>query len=139
MQPWMIYILLSTLTGGAALVFSKMGMRQANEHAALVIRTGILFLIVLVNAVMAGGLKDFKSVPQKALTWFILAGISTAVYWIFFFKAMKTANLTILSSIDKGSILITFLLSYIILNEPITPKVLIGAALIISGTFVLMR
>jgi transporter family protein len=139
MQTWVYYAILSTLTGGAALVFAKMGMKQANEHLALTIRTGVLFLIVVVNAWMAGGLKDAKAIPQKALFWFVLAGVSTAVYWIFFFKAMKTANVSVVSTIDKGSILITFLLSYLLLNEPITPKLLIGATLIIVGTLVLIK
>jgi transporter family protein len=139
MQPWVMYALLSTLTGGAALVFAKMGMRQANEHTALVIRTAVLFSIVLINAFFAGGLKDIKEIPGKALAWFILAGGATAIYWILFFKAMKTANVSVVSTIDKGSILITFLLSYLILKEPISPKLIIGAALIISGTIVLMK
>lgn len=139
MQPWMIYAILSTLTGGAALVFAKMGMRQANEHTALVIRTAVLFTIVCINAILSGGLKDIKEIPGKALGWFVLAGFSTAIYWILFFKAMRTANVSVVSTIDKGSILVTFLLSYFILKEPISPKLIIGAALIISGTIVLMK
>ena len=85
MQTWVYYAILSTLTGGAALVFAKMGMKQANEHLALTIRTGVLFLIVVVNAWMAGGLKDAKAIPQKALFWFVFAGGLTAVYLFFFF------------------------------------------------------
>ena len=52
---------------------------------------------------------------------------------------MKTANVSVVSTIDKGGILVTFLLSYLILKEPVTPKLIIGAVLIISGTIVLMR
>jgi transporter family protein len=135
----MIYAILSTLTGGAALVFAKMGMKQANEHMALVIRTGILFTIVLINALLSGGLKNCTSMSAKTLGWFVLAGIATAIYWICFFKAIATANVSVVSTIDKGSILVTFLLSYFLLNEPITPKLLVGALCIISGTILLMR
>ncbi|MBN8836684.1 MAG: EamA family transporter [Sphingobacteriia bacterium] len=139
MQPWMFYAILSTLTGGAALVFAKMGMKDANENIALLIRTGILFLIVALNAIASGALKNVKAIPQKALFWFILAGVATAVYWIFFFKAMRTANVSVLSTIDKGSILVTFMLSYYLLKEPITPKLIVGALLIIAGTIVLIK
>jgi bacterial/archaeal transporter family protein len=139
MQPWMMYALLSTLTGGAALVFAKMGMKQANEHIALVIRTGILFAIVLLNALISGGLKNYAAISTKTLGWFVLAGIATAIYWICFFKAITTANVSVVSTIDKGSILVTFLLSYFLLNEPITPKLVVGALCIMTGTFLLMR
>lgn len=139
MPQWIIYAILSTLTGGAALVFAKMGMRQANEHMALVIRTGILFTIVFINAWLAKGLQPLKTIPNKALGWFVLAGISTAVYWIFFFKAIKTADVSVVSTIDKGGILMTFFLSWLLLNEQITWKLVVGAALIISGTLLLMK
>jgi bacterial/archaeal transporter family protein len=138
MEPWIVYAIFSTLTGGAALVFAKMGMKDANEHVALVIRTGILFLIILVNAWLAGGFKGATAVPQKALGWFVLAGISTAVYWVLYFKALKTASVSLVSTIDKGGIIVTFLLSALLLNEPITPKLILGAVLILAGTFVLI-
>lgn len=139
MQQWIFYAIVSTLTGGAALVFAKMGMKDANENIALFIRTGILFLIVAFNAMLSGAFNHIKAIPQKALLWFMLAGVATAVYWIFFFKAMRTANVSVLSTIDKGSILVTFMLSYYILKEPITPKLILGAILIIAGTMVLIK
>lgn len=138
MEPWIMYALLSTLTGGAALVFAKMGMKDANEHIALVIRTGVLFLVIVVNAWLAGGFKGATAVPSKALGWFLLAGLSTAVYWIFYFKAMKTADVSLLASIDKAGIVVTFLLSALLLNEVITLKLVLGTLLILAGTFILI-
>lgn len=138
MSSWMLYAILATLTGGMALVFVKMGMRDANESLALVIRTGILFSIVLITAILSGGLKEYKQVPGKAWLWFIAAGLCTGIYWISFFKAMRFANLTVLSIIDKGGLLVTFVLSYYLLGEPITPKLWIATILIISGTMLLL-
>jgi bacterial/archaeal transporter family protein len=42
------------------------------------------------------------------------------------------------AAIDKCSIVITLLLSFILLKEPLTPKILIGGGLIFAGTIVLI-
>ncbi len=138
MQSWVFYSLLAMLTGGISLVFAKMGMKDANESLALVIRTGVLFFIVCFVAVATGGLKGYKAVPTRAWLWFSAAGLTTGIYWISFFKAMRTANVSVLSIIDKGSIVVTFILSWYLLNETITPKLLIATALILAGTLLLI-
>lgn len=138
MPTWIIYALLATITGGIALVFAKMGMRDANESFALVIRTGVLFMIVLVFAIGSNGFKDYKQVPTRAWLWFAAAGLTTGIYWICFFKAMRSAEVSVLSIIDKGSILVTFLLSWYLLGEPITPRLWAATVLILSGTLLLV-
>lgn len=138
MNSWIFYAVLATVTGGMALVFAKMGMRDANENLALVIRTGILFMIVLAVALTSGELKEYKQVPVKAWLWFTAAGLTTGIYWICFFKAMRSANLTVLTIIDKGSLVITFFLSYYLLGEQLTPRLWIATLLILSGTLILM-
>lgn len=138
MQTWVIYAIIATITGGIALVFAKMGMRDANESLALVIRTGVLFVIILMAALAGNAFKDIKSVPARAWWWFAAAGLTTGIYWISFFKAMRTANVSALSIIDKGGILVTFLLSYYLLGEQLTPRLWAATILILAGTVLLI-
>jgi bacterial/archaeal transporter family protein len=126
------------LTGGVAMVFAKMGMGGADEHVALVIRTGVLFAMVVANAWYAGALKGLKVIDNKTLTWFILAGACTAVYWILYFKALKTADVSVVATIDRAGIIITVLLSYFLLKEPLTPRLLLGMGTILAGTLILI-
>jgi bacterial/archaeal transporter family protein len=51
---------------------------------------------------------------------------------------MKEGQVSYVASIDKASIVVTLLLSFIILKEPITTKILIGAAFILIGMVVLI-
>ncbi len=120
------------------MVFAKLGMGGADEHVALVIRTGVLFAMVVVNAWYAGGLKGLKAIDNKTLMWFILAGACTAVYWILYFKALKTADVSIVATIDRAGIIITVLLSYFLLKEPLTPRLLLGMGTILAGTLILI-
>lgn len=138
METWLLYTLAAMLTGGVAMVFAKMGIGSSNEHVALVIRTGVLFAMVVANAWYAGGLKSVRSVDNKAMSWLVLAGACTAVYWILYFKVIKTANVSVVATIDKAGILVTVLLSYFLLKEPLSPRLLIGMATILAGTVILI-
>lgn len=51
---------------------------------------------------------------------------------------MKDGLVSYVAAIDKGSIVITLVLSFIILREPVTPKILVGGALIFAGIMVLV-
>jgi len=51
---------------------------------------------------------------------------------------MKVGPVSYVASIDKASIIVTLLLSFIILKEPITAKILTGALFIVMGLLVLI-
>jgi bacterial/archaeal transporter family protein len=77
-------------------------------------------------------------VDNKTMLWLILAGICTAVYWILYFKALKTANVSVIATIDRAGIIFTILLSYFILKEPPTLRLLLGMSTILAGTLILV-
>jgi len=51
---------------------------------------------------------------------------------------MKEGQVSYVASIDKASILVTLLLSFVLLKEPITGKLLAGAAFILTGMLILV-
>ena len=67
-----------------------------------------------------------------------LSGITTGLSWIFYFKALKTGNISQVAPVDKLSLALTILLSVILLKEVLTVKMAIGALLILAGTIVLI-
>jgi len=50
---------------------------------------------------------------------------------------MKIGQVSYVASIDKASIVVTLLLSFLILKEPVTAKVLTGAGFILIGMVIL--
>jgi transporter family protein len=51
---------------------------------------------------------------------------------------MKDGLVSYVAAIDKASIVITLLLSFLLLKEPVTPKILMGGVLILAGMLVLV-
>ncbi|HNA34241.1 MAG TPA: EamA family transporter, partial [Flavobacteriales bacterium] len=58
--------------------------------------------------------------------------------WLFYYRAMKEGNVSVVATIDKASIVITLLLSFWILKEPFTWRLAAGATLILAGLVVLI-
>lgn len=75
---------------------------------------------------------------KKDILFLCISGVTTSLSWIFYYRAIKIGDVSVVASIDKASLVITIFLVFFFLNEPLTPKVLIGAGLIAAGTLVLV-
>jgi bacterial/archaeal transporter family protein len=113
-------------------------LQNINPDLGLGIRTSTIFLLIIVFNLATDKLKDFSNLTQKQLLLLIASGITTTCSWIFYYRAMKDGPVSYVAAIDKASIIITLVLSFLILKEPVTPKVLVGASLIFIGMLVLV-
>lgn len=139
MEKWIIYAIISMLFAGITSVIAKFGMKNLSSDTALAIRTAVVFAIVVANAfIFKNAISELKQAPAQNLIFLIISGITTSLSWIFYYKAMKEGQVSYVASIDKASIVVTLLLSFLILKEPATPKVLIGAAFIFTGMIILV-
>jgi transporter family protein len=140
MERWILYALLSTLFAGMTSVIAKFGLRDIGSEAGLAVRTSIVFMIVLLNAFVGGNLREISSVlitTPAAIVYLCVSGVTTSLSWIFYYHAIKHGDVSIVASIDKASIVIVLLLSFLVLKEPITPKIFVGCCLIVAGVAVL--
>lgn len=139
MGKWVIYAIISMVFAGITSVVAKFGMKDLSSDTALAIRTAVVFTIVVVNAfVFRNALVELQQSPAKNLIFLTISGITTSVSWIFYYRAMKIGPVSYIASIDKASIVVTLLLSFILLKEPITAKILAGAIFILIGMIILI-
>ena len=138
MPTWLIYALLATFFAGLTSVLAKFGVQKINADLGLVIRTGVVFVLVALNLFAWGGQKDITHLTSRSILFLILSGATTALSWIFYYRAMKLGSVSYVAAIDKGSIILTILLSVALLKEPLTPKLAIGAAFILIGMLILI-
>jgi bacterial/archaeal transporter family protein len=139
MEKWTVYALISMLFAGLTSVVAKFGMKDLSSDTALAVRTSIVFAIVAANAILfKNAFEELKHAPSKNLIFLAISGITTSVSWIFYYRAMKLGPVSYIASIDKASIVVTLALSFILLKEPMTPKMLAGAAFILTGMIILI-
>jgi len=138
MQQWILYAILSMIFAGVTAVLAKYGLQNISADFGLGIRTTVIFIIITIMNVVGARYKEFTALTKFQLWLLIASGVTTTLSWIFYYRAMKDGPVSYVSAIDKASILITLLLSFLLLKEPFTPKIAIGATLILAGMIILI-
>jgi len=135
---WKYYALLSAFFAALTAILAKAGIRGISGNLATAIRT-IVILFIAWGIVLAGGeLKEIKTLTRSNIIFLLLSGIATGLSWIFYFKALETGDVSKVAPIDKLSVAIAIGLSFLILKEPVDVKTIIGGALIVAGTLVII-
>ena len=140
METWKLQAILAAVFAGLTSVLAKSGMATLGPDVSLAVRTCVVFTLVIGNALVVTGAKPLAALhaaSQRDLVLLALSGLTTTLSWIFYYRAMKTGTVTFVALVDKGSIVITLLLSFFILREHFSAQTLGGAALILAGIVVL--
>jgi bacterial/archaeal transporter family protein len=138
MPTWILYAIASMFFAGLTSVIAKFGLKNVSGDLALAIRTTMVFVLIWINAIAFNHTKLMSSFTKKDILFLCISGVTTTLSWIFYYRAIKIGDVSIVASIDKASLVITIILAFFFLKEPITPKILVGAGLIVAGTVVLI-
>ena len=69
----------------------------------------------------------------------MLSGLATGASWLCYFRALQLGNINKVVPIDKSSTILTILLAFLFLGEPITAVKAVCVALIGGGTFLMIE
>lgn len=135
---WKVYALLSALFAALTAIFAKIGVKDIDSNLATAIRTSIILLLTWGIVLASGHMSEVRGVTRYIWAFLILSGLATGLSWLFYFKAIQLGDVSRVAPIDKLSVVFTILLAFIILKEPLTPKVVLGGALITAGAIVMI-
>lgn len=135
---WWTYALLSALFAALTAIFAKLGVKGVNSDLATAIRTVVIVIVAWLIVFVRGGASGIGSLSKQNLLFLCLSGLATGLSWIFYFKALQMGKVSQVAPVDKLSVAIAILLSFLFLGEALTWKTTIGAGLIIGGTIVLI-
>lgn len=133
----MLYAILSMIFAGVTAIFAKYGLENVHAELGLLIRTSIIFALVLFTVFWGDALAGITQLTGKQLFLLLASGVTAYLSWLFYFRALKDGLVTYVATIDKASIVVTLLLSFILLREPVKVQVLIGSGLILAAMLVL--
>ena len=138
MEKWKYFAVISMFFAGLTSVLAKFGMKNLHSDFALFIRSFIVFGFVCLHVILFQNVfLEWKNISKTNLLFLILSGFTTTLSWLFYYRAIKIGPVSHIASIDKGSILVTILLSFLFLNEPFSMKILFGAGFILIGLIIL--
>lgn len=139
MEKWLIYAIISMVFAGFTSVIAKLGLKGISGDIGLAIRTIFVFVIITGFTIFSTSANELKGISSKNIIWLSVSALTTSLSWIFYYRAIKIGEVSNVALIDKGSVLVSLLMAWLILGENITMNKGIGAALIIGGLLFIMK
>ena len=136
---WIAFAFGSAFFAGVTSILAKSGIRKTDSTVATAIRTIIVLIFSWIMVFITGSQNQIGSIEGKTLLFLILSGIATGASWLCYFKALQRGHINKVVPIDKSSIVLTILLAFLLLGEPIGLLQGIGVLLIGVGTFLMIE
>ncbi len=136
---WTIFAFGSAFFAGVTSVLAKCGIRKTDSTVATAIRTTLVLLFSWLMVFIVGSQDQIGSIGGRTLCFLILSGLCTGASWLCYFKALQLGDVNKVVPIDKSSVVLTILLAFLFLGEPIGLFQGMGALLIGAGTFLMIE
>ncbi|WP_149554895.1 EamA family transporter [Treponema pectinovorum] len=134
---WLIFAILSAVFAALTSILAKVGIDSVNSNLATAIRTVVVVLMAWGMVFLTHAQRGFVEIGKKSWLFLILSGLATGASWLCYYKALQMGEVSKVAPVDKLSIVITWVLALIFLQEQFTAKSFIGCVLIGIGTFVM--
>lgn len=134
---WVIFAVGSAFFAGLTAILGKLGVEGMNSNLATFIRTIVIFFVIGSIITARNEWELPQHIAAKPLTFLILSGVATGLSWLCYYRALQLAPASWVAPIDKLSVVIAIVLGVLLLGEPISMKLVLGASLILAGVLVL--
>ena len=135
---WLILALLSALFAALTSILAKIGIVGVNSNLATAIRTTVVLAMAWGMVFLTNTQGGIASISRKSWLFLILSGLATGISWLCYYKALQMGDVSKVVPIDKLSVVITLLLSFVLLHEAFSWKALLGMLLLTAGTLVMV-
>jgi transporter family protein len=137
-KTWLLYAVLSAVFASLTAILGKVGISGVESNLGTAIRTIVVLIMAWFVVLVTGKLDQIHSIEKKELFYICASGLATGASWLCYYKALKDGLASVVVPIDKLSIVITIVFSYIVFKEKLTYKSFGGLIAIILGTLLLI-
>lgn len=135
---WLVYAIGSAVFASLTSILGKVGIEGVESNLGTAIRTIVVLVMSWVVVFVFRKQNTLKNIDAKSWSYLILSGFTTGGSWLCYYRALKDGPASVVVPIDKLSILVTIVFSYLFLKEKLTQKSALGLILIVAGTMALL-
>ena len=136
---WILLAFGSAFFAGVTAILAKCGIRRTDSTVATALRTVIVLAFAWLLVFLTGAQAGLGSIGGRTLLFLVLSGLATGASWLCYFKALQLGDINKVVPIDKSSTVLTILLAFLFLQEPINAGKAVGVVLIAAGTFLMIE
>ena len=142
-RRWIFYAILSALFAALTSIRARMGITGVESNLATAIRTCVVLIMAWLVVLLKKGWKNIKGElsrqNRKELLFILLSGITTGSSWLCYYYAIQNGIVSIVVPIDKLSVIVTIIFSFMLFGEKLSKRVLAGLLMMICGTLVMIQ
>lgn len=137
-NAWLIYALGSAIFASLTSILGKVGIENIDSTLGTAIRTIIVLIMAWIVVFVTKKQNTIRDIDKNSWIFLFLSGIATGGSWLCYYRALQMGPASIVVPIDKLSILVTIVFSYIVFKEKLNKKSALGLLLIVIGTLSLL-
>ena len=135
--PWLVYAILSAVFASLTAILSKIGIKGLDSNLGTAIRTTVVLIMAWMMVGVAGKFRKVMEIESRELFFIVLSGFAAGASWLCYYRALKEGPASVVVPIDRLSLLVTVVFSWIVFGERLTGRSALGLTLIIAGTVIL--
>ena len=135
---WLLYAAGSAVFASLTSILGKIGITGVESNLGTAIRTGVVLIMSWMMVFVTGKGAQVRKIPKNELGFICLSGLATGGSWLCYYKALQDGPASVVAPIDKLSILVTILFSYLVFHEKLSKKAAIGLILVVGGTLLML-
>ncbi len=131
---WLPYAIGSAVFAALTSILAKIGIEGVESNLATAIRTCVVLVMAWLIVFVKGKQSLLKQQDKKELVFIGLSGLATGGSWLCYYYAIQNGIVSVVVPIDKLSIVVSIVFSYLVFKEKLSRKALIGLVLMVAGT-----
>lgn len=134
---WMLYAVLSAVFAALTSILAKIGIVGVESNLGTALRTGVVLFMAWLVVFLKGKQKQVRGIDGRELFYIFLSGLATGASWLCYYYAIQNGVVSVVVPIDKMSILVTVLFSFLVFHEKLSRKAFAGLCLMAVATLVM--
>lgn len=131
---WMPYAVLSAVCAALTSILAKVGINGVESNLGTALRTGVVLVMAWVIVFLKGKQKQVVGIDRRELGYISLSGLATGGSWLCYYYAIQNGIVSVVVPVDKMSILVTVLFSFLVFHEKLSRKAFFGLCLMTVST-----
>ena len=137
-KGWLLYAVGAAVFASLTSILGKVGISGVESNLGTAIRTVVVLAMSWMMVFATGKQHTVRNIPKKELGFICLSGLATGASWLCYYRALQDGLASVVVPIDKLSILVTILFSYLVFRERLSKRAFAGLLAIVVGTLVML-
>lgn len=135
---WLPFAVMSAVFAALTSILGKIGIDGVESNLGTSICTAVVLVMAWLMVIVTRKTHEVRKIPPKEFLFICLSGLATGASWLCYYKALQDGPASVVVPVDKLSILVTVLFSWVVFHEKLSVRSLIGLVVLTAGTLIML-